>query len=476
MRYVAGRRSDPGALKTQRIHKGDEFGSDSESGSESSRTLRTWLVRIGQAFDPMATPDVVLLDDVERCILGRSDGSDGSPAGFVTARDPWMSARHAEIVRREDGFELCDLGSSNGTRHFGVRRSRVRLMDGDIFETGTTFWLFRSMVLGSDPPFSANPGVLGTLSPLLFDVASRLERVAEARVPIMLEGETGTGKEVVAREIHRLSGRTGPFVAINTAAVQANLIASELFGVEKGAHSTAERARSGQIRAAEGGTLLLDEIGDMPLAVQVSLLRVLQESEVLPVGSDVAVKVDVRVVCATHQDLDALVAAGSFRADLYGRLSGCTLELPPLSARVEDIGLLISRFLSRFRAETITFTPAAYRALLVYPWPLNVRELERAIEAAIALSDGRRIELQHLAPEVRGFDPRQEPLRPIASDVSLDDRCKELLRLLAAHRGNVSAVARTMGRSRMQVHRWLKQMNVDPSNFRKNGSASKASN
>lgn len=430
---------------------------------EEPRGPRTWLVRVGSASEPLGPPLVVPLEGRSRVILGRSGGTSEPGIDRVDCRDPWMSGEHAALDKKDAGWELTDLGSSNGTLVWGQRRSWGHLGDGDVFETGSTFWMFRCMVLeDGEVPLAAEDGVLGSLHPPFVALCQRLAKIARTRVPVMIFGATGTGKEVLAREIHRRSGRTGPFVAINTAAVQGNLVASELFGVERGAHSMADRARQGQIRAAEGGTLLLDEIGDMPLEVQVSMLRVLQESEVVPVGGDTPLKVDVRFICATHQDLPAMVQQGHFRADLYARLKGAILEVPPLEERVEDIGLLLGRFLRRFDATQTTLAPGAYRALLAYPWPLNVRELEKAVETSIAICTEGRIELGHLPPEIRGYRPPQARRGEVSDEV----REKELVRLLTAHRGNVSAVARSMGYSRMQVHRWLKQLQVDPGAFR----------
>ncbi len=451
-----GFRAALAVMRTERIE-------ESTAEREEARPPRLWLVRIGCAAAPLTGPELIQLDGRERLVLGRRGASAQPTPDRVECQDPWMSGEHAALERTEDGWDLVDLGSSNGTLFFGQRRSSVALGDGDIFETGSTFWMFRSMVLSSDLPDLDENSILTTLHPPLANVIHKLQRVARTRVPVMLLGATGTGKEVLARAIHDRSGRSGPFVAINTAAVQGNLVASELFGVERGAHSMADRSRVGQIRTADGGTLLLDEIGDMPLEVQVSLLRVLQESEVIPVGGDSPVKVDVRFICATHQDLKNLVAKGDFRADLYARLKGTVLEIPPLRERAEDIGLLVARFLQRFDGGLATFSPAAYRALLTYEWPLNVRELEKTIETALAVCEGRRVEPEHLPEEIRGFKP-ETPER--SGPTTSKDRQRELVRLLTAYNGNVSAVARTMGYSRMQVHRWIRQFQLDPSLYR----------
>jgi DNA-binding NtrC family response regulator len=469
--FEYGTSSDLAPMKTLSI---DEKGSDDNQAPRA----RTWIVRIGSAGSPMGGPEMVLIDGQGRIVFGRKD--DGAARGAsgellrIEVDDPWMSSAHAELVETGDGWHLRDLGSSNGTLLFGQRRSSMSLVDGDVFETGGTFWLFRSAPLSGEVEAALReepaPDVLGSLAPAFVEMSSRLKKVARTRVPVIFLGATGTGKEVLARKLHEISKRAGAFVAINTAAIQKTLVASELFGAERGAHSTAEEARPGQIRAAEGGTFMLDEIGDMPIEVQVSLLRMLQESEVLPVGGATPIKVDVRIVCATHQNLAEMVRAGSFRADLYARIKGCMLDVPDLADRVEDIGLLIARFLEKYGGRSITFSIPAYRALLQYPWPLNVRELEKTIETAVALAARDRIELEHLPKDVSSYrvaDARlKETIVPDESETLDAALEREIVRLMTVNRGNVSKVARSMGRSRMQVHRWLKRLNVDPEQFR----------
>ena len=415
---------------------------------------RVWLTRVGCAHNPLLSPEVVPLVPEQTLILGRDYR--------FTTDDPWMSARHAEIFAQEGRWILRDLGSSNGTRHQGTVRSSGELAHGDLFETGGTFWRFHEQRLAKEVQPPTSDDVLTTLNPAFQETISRLRRVARTRVPVMLIGSTGTGKEVLARRLHELSGRAGEFIAINTAAIQTNLIASELFGVERGAHSLAHDARTGLVRQANTGSLLLDEIGDMPLEVQATILRLLQESEVVPVGSDTPSKVDVRFICATHQDLDALIESGEFRGDLFARLKGCRLRIPDLHERPEDLGLLIARFLRRFGVEYKTFAPAAYRALMMHDWPYNVRELERAIESAVAISQTDRIEKSDLPQSLISSSSKPE----IHTDVSTQGREAELRRLLASHRGNVSAVARASGRSRMQIHRWIKRFRIDPDEYR----------
>ena len=271
----------------------------------------------------------------------------------------------------------------------------------------------------------------------------------------MLQGETGTGKELAARALHAWSGRTGPFVAVNCGALPEQLAESELFGVRRGAYTGAIEDRPGLLRASSGGTLLLDEVGELPATLQVKLLRVLQENEVQPVGAAQPVRVDLRVVTATHRDLAALVEEGTFRGDLFARLTGLEVELPPLCDRRADLGLLIPTLLRRAGAPAdVRFSREAARALFRWRWPHNVRELEKALALAVALSGAGRIELTHLPEVVRTApEPRPDPLaghavRPLSeADVT---RRTELIELLRAHHGNVSAVARQMGVARMQ--------------------------
>jgi transcriptional regulator with PAS, ATPase and Fis domain len=279
-------------------------------------------------------------------------------------------------------------------------------------------------------------------------------------VPIELLGESGTGKEVVARALHALSGRAGRLVAVNCGAIAGNLVESELFGSRRGAFSGAED-RVGHVRTADRGTLLLDEIGDLPLPAQAALLRVLQEGEVVPVGDSVPIAVDVRVIAATHRDLDAKVAAGEFRADLLARLGGLRATLPPLRDRREDLGLILAE------AGPRALTREAGRALLAHDWPLNIRELRQAIDAAIALAGDAAIGLEHLPEPVRrahlqpGDEAAVDALS--AEDRAVRDRLVELLR---EHRGNVAAVARSLGKARPQVHRWLRRFHLDADSYR----------
>jgi transcriptional regulator with PAS, ATPase and Fis domain len=287
---------------------------------------------------------------------------------------------------------------------------------------------------------------------------NRLRNVASSRVTILLRGATGTGKEVLASAIHQISGRVGPFQPVNCAAIPAGLVESELFGHRRGAFSGAVEDQPGIIRGADRGTLLLDEVGDLPLPAQAALLRVLQEGEVAAVGGARASKVDLRVIAATHRNLEEMVESGLFRADLLARLSGYVCTLPPLRERLEDFSLLVSSLLSRIGASNTELSAEVARALLRYPWPLNIRELEKALSSAVALSAGGVIDLEHLPEAIRAAPakPRNDPAKMLR---------EELIGQLRAHGGNISAVARAMGKARTQIQRWIRKFDLDPFSF-----------
>jgi len=241
-------------------------------------------------------------------------------------------------------------------------------------------------------------------SPAMMSIFRAVERVAPSRASVLISGESGTGKELAARAIHQLSPRSdGPYMAVNCGAIPHNLLESELFGHERGAFTDAVDQRIGRFEAASGGTLLLDEIGDLDPTVQVKLLRVLQERCIERVGSSTSTEVDVRILAATNRDLAADVESGRFRADLYYRINVVPLRMPALRERREDIRLLAERYLARAADESgrsVSFTPATLTAMETYSWPGNVRELENAIEHGLALSDDDVIRVTDLPEDI----------------------------------------------------------------------------
>ncbi|MEO8270527.1 MAG: sigma-54 dependent transcriptional regulator, partial [Aureliella sp.] len=294
----------------------------------------------------------------------------------------------------------------------------------------------------------------------------RIPRAAGAALPVLIRGESGTGKELLAREIHRSSARAdGPYVAVNTAAISATLIESELFGHVKGAFTGADRQREGVFRSAHGGTLFLDEIGDMPVAVQTRLLRVLQEGVVQPVGSEQSIQVDVRVISATHQNLEQAIEEKLFRPDLYFRLRGIELCIPPLRQRPEDIVLLAGHFLGGARH----FTADAMTALLQHPWLGNVRELKQRVESASAMAEKERITRSDLGlqPATKSgdrshFDKYWDlPLTEAKSQLIEEFETLAIERALLLESGNISAAARRLGIHRQSLQHKLKTGGLD---------------
>ena len=307
------------------------------------------LVRVLRCEAPLDAPVRVPLQGATSIVLGRGDAEVTRAGSEITVRvpDDRMSTIHARLARTGRKLVITDQGSKNGTIVNGRRIETHELADGDVLEIGHTFFIYRYAPtgLGAAPAVVADGDgelALATFVPSLARQYDSLARVAPSMVPVVVLGETGTGKEVVARAAHRMSGRSGPFVAINCGAIPANLIECELFGAKKGAFTGATEDRAGLVREADGGTLFLDEIAELPEAAQVALLRVLQEREVLPVGGTRPVPVDVRLLAATHQPLDRLVDAERFRSDLYARLGGLHLKLPALRERRDDLGLIIA--------------------------------------------------------------------------------------------------------------------------------------
>jgi len=307
-------------------------------------------------------------------------------------------------------------------------------------------------------------GITGT-SAKIQDVLRMVSRLKDIRTPVLITGESGTGKELVARAIHfRGPLAPMPFVAVDCGSLVPTLMESELFGHEKGAFTGALKTKAGLFQAANGGTIFLDEIGELPLELQAKLLRVLQEKEVRPVGSNEKISVDVRVIAATNRDLEAAYRSGAFRKDLYFRLNVVTVHLPSLRERRSDIPQLVHCFLDRYApGENVQVAPSVMKSFLQYEWPGNVRELENCIARAIALGDHRTIDVADLPPAVRGNEPAHSS-REDSSDLSTtalaDLERMTILRVFEQAGGDKVLAGKMLGISRATLYRKLKRYNI----------------
>ncbi len=395
-------------------------------------------------------------------LVGRSP-----PGGGISLPQEAISRLHARFTRRGDAWFVADLNSRNGTHVGGRRIAETRLAPNDEVQIGDALFKFIAAEIKAYEPFridgvvsgqtgaSPCPEVVGGLQ--MRRVVEQAQRVAPSDLSVLVSGETGTGKELVARAVHRLSGRPGPLHVLNCAELSGARLEAELVGLTGGASAP--------------GTLLLDQVGDLPAESQTTLLRLLATRE----GRVTGAAGHHRVVSATHHDLREQVKAGHFRGDLYARLGGCELRLPPLRERKEDVYAL---FRHAFAARGVAF-PAAdavafdfMKGLLAYAWPFNVRELENVAQWCIATWNGRTLaalpesilQAAQAAPSpATSTTPEARRPGPLAE--------AEVRSLLVRHRGNVSAVARELGKDRAQLHRWLRDHEIDLDDYRPEGSS-----
>jgi len=325
-------------------------------------------------------------------------------------------------------------------------------------------------------------GIIGSSAKIqeVLRIASRLK---DTRTAVLISGESGTGKELIARAIHfRGAFANRPFVAVDCGSLVPTLIESELFGYEKGAFTGALKSKQGLFQSADTGTIFLDEIGELPLELQAKLLRVLQEKEVRPVGSNQRVKVDVRIIAATNRDLEAAYKAGTFRKDLYFRLNVVTVHVPALRERRSDTPLLVNWFCERYApGADLRVSSAAMKALMNYDWPGNVRELENCVERAVALGNGAVIDLSDLPPSIAALNPRSrtapEPAAELVAELALTDEADSGLaslsttdledieratieRVFEQVKGDKALAGRMLGISRATLYRKLKRYNI----------------
>jgi transcriptional regulator with PAS, ATPase and Fis domain len=332
-----------------------------------------------------------------------------------------------------------------------------------LLERDTTIEAFRRELDNRD----TFHGMVGVSPPMqrFFDL---LDNAASSDAPLLLLGESGTGKELAARAVHERSPRRdGPYVKVNCAALNEALLESELFGHVRGAFTGAHQARAGRFEAASGGTIFLDEIGDLPALTQVKLLRVLEERVIERVGDNRPVAVDVRILSATNRDLAAMVRAGSFREDLFYRINVLPVTIPPVRERPGDVALLAESFLRKMQLRTgkdiRAISAAAMHLLMTYPWPGNVRELRSTFEYAFVTCQGPTIEPEHLPPPVRqaGAPSLPGPVRAtVAADSRAERQRRELIEALTEANGNQSRAAELLGVSRVTVWNRMKRYGV----------------
>jgi DNA-binding NtrC family response regulator len=309
-------------------------------------------------------------------------------------------------------------------------------------------------------------GIIGTSSGMQ-DVLRMISRLKDTRTPVLISGESGTGKELVARAIHfRGMMAQTPFVAVDCGALVPTLMESEMFGYEKGAFTGAMKSKTGLFQAANGGSIFLDEIGELPLEMQAKLLRVLQEKEVRPVGSNDRHTVDVRVIAATNRDLESAYRTGTFRKDLYFRLNVVTVHIPPLRERRSDIPTLVHHFLNRYTpTKPLQVTAAAMKSLLQYDWPGNVRELENCIARAVTLGDQQTIDVQDLPPAIRSEQPASSEMTPqdaasLSTTALAEMERMTILRVFEQAHGDKALAGKMLGISRATLYRKLKRYNI----------------
>ena len=404
------------------------------------------------------SPAVVTLD------LGLPPDPDGTSEGFATLAAILQLKPHTKII----------VASGHGARDSAIRAIAAGAFDFyakpvEIDELGLIVrraYHVHDLEAENRRLLSVASGqnVLGgiiTGAPEMLKVARMIERVATSDVSIMLLGASGTGKELLARGLHDASRRAGrPFVAINCAAIPENLLEAELFGYEKGAYTGAVKTTEGKIELAEGGTLFLDEVGDIPLPLQVKLLRFLQERVIERIGGRRQIAVDVRIVTATHQDLDAMIATQRFREDLYYRLAEIVVKIPPLASRHGDAVLLARHFLAKFSRENDRvfrgLTPAALAAITAWQWPGNVRELENRMKRAVIMAEGNMLDATDLDLT---HDDDTTALNLKAAREEADRKAIRLA--LARTEGNVSNTAKLLGVSRPTLYDLMKQYGME---------------
>jgi DNA-binding NtrC family response regulator len=412
--------------------------------------------------------------DTGTFIIGRaSDERLGSliRRNRVMLPDLRISQNHARLSYNvtSNSFTIEDFESKNGTWINGRKIKKSDVKPQDVIRVGDTVMVFCRLIWPPAARIAEGEGLIG-VSMIINDLRKTVRQIAPSNSSVLICGETGTGKELVARAIYANSGRTGELTAINCTSIPEHLFESELFGVKKGAFSGADRDRKGFIVSADNGVLFMDEIGDMPLQVQPKLLRAIEQQELTPLGTTTAVKFNVRFLAATNSDIDLSVEKNLFRPDLLHRLDQFRINIAPLRERKEDIPVLWENFVGKENADA-----NIVEALLIYPWHGNVRELKNTASEYLLrdIEHGKSI-LSRLPQKIREYYRyvKEDKIHdtPLSSSVKTEDNAlprgqrpsrESLLDSLRRHNGNISAVASEFSRERPQIYRWMKYYGIE---------------
>jgi DNA-binding NtrC family response regulator len=403
-----------------------------------------------------------------RTVLGEAPVTLGrAGAGSPALEGAQVSRQHAKVARDGPILVIEDLESCNGTHVDGARVTRAGLGEGNLLRLGEWVGMVtRRDVDANEAPFGVvAPGMVG--GPKLARALELAQRAAGSDLPIVVEGETGTGKECVARAVHTWSGRTGPFIAMNCTALPESLAEGELFGYRKGAFTGADRGNPGHFRAAHGGTLLLDEFTELPLALQAKLLRVIEQREVLPLGESRPVPIDVRVVVAAQEPLALALEQKRLRPDLFARLDGITVQVPPLRERTEDVVDLFRHFIAETSGgHPPSLEPELVEQLCLHDWPFNVRELQLVARRLLVLAGHEPVLCRHHLPariraaahasrEGAGVSGAAPQTPTLARDDQDEQDLAALVAELRRHRGNLARASATVGLSRARAYRLM---------------------
>ncbi|MCX7977415.1 MAG: sigma 54-interacting transcriptional regulator [Bdellovibrionaceae bacterium] len=409
----------------------------------------------------VSTKDAQVTELQDSIVLGSDSGCG------LRLSDGKVSSRHARLEKRDGGWLLRDLRSESGTWLNENRVLEAFLRSGDIIRVGDSELIFKT-----EQPQESAGFPMQSRNPVWQEELQSLGAVAKSPYAVLLLGPSGTGKDVLARKLHECSQRSqGPFLSVNCSAFTETLVESELFGHVKGSFTGALSDRKGAFEAARGGTLFLDEIGDLPYSLQAKLLRAIENEEVRPVGSDKAIKTDVRIIAATHQNLWEKIQEGSFRADLYYRLSVITVSVPALAHRMEDFETLMYDFAKKMR---VRFSFAAIQRMKSHSWPGNIRELRNLVARASVMFPGELISESHIerllerTPESpsQSSSPRKstthEPTLPVIKEIER----QMIIKRLAANKGNQRQTAADLGMAKSTLHDRLKYYGINVRDFK----------